>query len=665
MAAARPLHFEPLSADLDAAVSVEEAQQQLADYLVDMKMSARRMTAKDVCILMWWAKIAGLRGLPSEFAFDPGAQSGKFSRHFNSVLGLDKDVEGSYALRVPRRHATDESASLDLPCLCLQEFLAAEIDESPDLESRLEETVRGGEWSAEYYNHPVVTSAAPGEVVWPLGIYCDKVPFVNRDSALVFYVYNLVSRVRHMPVVVRGSDMCDCGCQGWCTIYPVMVFLRWCVDSLAEGRLPRARHDGTSFTGADAARAAMAGEAGIKGAIIDILGDWSEIAHTWGVPDWSNVFHPCFCCFATRDELGDLGDLDVANGPRPTKTHVDYVRACAACDKTFAIPDDVSLARLVGCISYGERGAELGADLPEYGGKLGDLLVPSMALPDLDVRRVQDIRVFPVEVKFWRRANQTVATRCNPFLGAEVGITLESFRIDTLHTLHLGTWKAFCMTCVWAFILGDVWETKAPNQEMLIRRSFDAFRRENALWNASERKRLGHNKVYEVQRWTMPMLGVPTSRTLATKAAETGTLLDYCVAHLPGRVSRIAHGEALLAVGEGLRRTKNVMRDNPRVLPPHALQELLDSVKRAFSCREAAGIPWTPKWHLMLHLASKARVAGNPRFYSTFVDEDFNGRVAKIACACHRLTWYRGVMSHFRVQYSSASRRRNVKSRKE
>ena len=76
----------------------------------------------------------------------------------------------------------------------------------------------GQVWSQQYNTHPVVRAAGPGETVWPLGLFCDKVPFTQRDQALVFYVYNLVSGQRHLNIALRTSEMCGCGCQGWCTV---------------------------------------------------------------------------------------------------------------------------------------------------------------------------------------------------------------------------------------------------------------------------------------------------------------------------------------------------------------------------------------------------------------------------------------------------------------
>ena len=88
------------------------------------------------------------------------------------------------------------------------------------------------------------------------------------------------------------------------------------------------------------------------------------------------------------------------------------------------------------------------------------------------------------------------------------------------------------------------------------------------------------------------------------------------------------------------------------------LQRLSDHARRAFTLREDAGVPFAPKWHLCLHLVCRADVAGNPHFCSTFVDEDYNGRLAKLAAVCHRATWCRRVLAGFRQVYSRPAKRR-------
>ena len=47
----------------------------------------------------------------------------------------------------------------------------------------------------------------------------------------------------------------------------------------------------------------------------------------------------------------------------------------------------------------------------------------------------------------------------------------------------------------------------------------------------------------------------------------------------------------------------------------------------------------TPKFHLWVHLTMQMCVHGNPKYYSTFIDEGLNGTIKQIARHCHPLTF--------------------------
>ena len=166
----------------------------------------------------------------------------------------------------------------------------------------------------------MVTSARG--VVWPLALYVDGVPFQRRDSLIAFYVYNLVTQVRHLMAVLRKSGICTCGCQGWCSLSPLFFFLRWSFEALATGHAPQKRHDGQPFGPGDEQWAAQAGHRIAKGALVQVKGDWAEFVRAFGLVAWNSTLHPCFCCHCTRDALYEVGHTSPVSGPmfpgRPT-----------------------------------------------------------------------------------------------------------------------------------------------------------------------------------------------------------------------------------------------------------------------------------------------------------------------------------------------------------
>ena len=124
--------------------------------------------------------------------------------------------------------------------------------------------------------------------------------------------YNLVSGTRHLLATLRKSDLCRCGCQGYCSIFQVWLFYKWSIEAFASGRFPILRHDHTPFiSDEDSFRGALAGKPLTKCVIVQIKADWLEYATSMALPRWANPYNPCFRCFCTRDELTNLGNFSI------------------------------------------------------------------------------------------------------------------------------------------------------------------------------------------------------------------------------------------------------------------------------------------------------------------------------------------------------------------
>jgi hypothetical protein len=153
-----------------------------------------------------------------------------------------------------------------------------------------------------YVDHHVVRTVLD-EPVYPLSLYTDGVAFGRNDTVLGFYIYNLVTGVRHCLVALRKSEMCKCGCRGWCSLLPVFTMLHWSLMCLAAGRFPQHRHDGAPFnTSSDSERSVIAGDRmGFRAILLFIKGDWSEYATSFGFPTWASNLAPCILCTANKD----------------------------------------------------------------------------------------------------------------------------------------------------------------------------------------------------------------------------------------------------------------------------------------------------------------------------------------------------------------------------
>ena len=157
------------------------------------------------------------------------------------------------------------------------------------------------------------------------------------------------------------------------------------------------------------------------------------------------------------------------------------------------------------------------------------------------------------------------------------------------------------------------------------------------------------------------MLGSALHPSLATKAADTSTFVGWCTWKLlqVPQERLDAAGRALVRIGQSFERMQAVMKRNGRVMAVAEIQSFVDAATVAFELRQTAGIPWTPKWHLMLHIAARVKVAGNPRFYATFLDEDYNGRLKKMAAGLNRHTWHVSLLAHFRLVFGQQTQKRS------
>ena len=144
----------------------------------------------------------------------------------------------------------------------------------------------------------------------------------------------MVTGFRHLATAVRKSDMCKCGCKGWCTLAGIYFFLRFQFEHLATGTYPSSRHDGSKWLDSDCWRELLAGSPlGFIGVCLFIKGDWMELSVSLGMPTWQDKIAPCLCCKCPKhEELYNFKNLLPDDCGWPEATHEDYEEACTDCE---------------------------------------------------------------------------------------------------------------------------------------------------------------------------------------------------------------------------------------------------------------------------------------------------------------------------------------------
>ena len=544
----------------------------LAELLISLKRHGTVVTATHVCCLAFWAKGAGAVGI-EHLSLRPDAATGHFSRKFDAATNTDL-TEGNYDLSVPGHFRGDHSrCARPVEARPAHESFATELAESPDLPGLLEAALSQGLMPPCYHDHPVVRNAPVGVPVFPGAIYFDGVKFSRLENAVAFYYYCLLTGKRHLLATLRKSEMCQCGCLGWCSMYTLLLFINWSFDCMARGENPRARHDGTTFkTLLDAPRILAAGKRfSWRFACLFLKCDMMEHGPVLAVPGFASNAHPCPSCHCNRGTVYDTSRFNAIEPPAPRKTQADYDAACRACEIDVTL-DFATYLKVRAVLEYdkrkdGSRGRRLPIDVG-MGLLKGDRLEPTPQMPNVaDFDNMQP----PYTVRFWRRANETMARHRNPLCSNGTGISIDNcLQVDWLHCMSLGI-QLDVLRCLFSVAFNyDVFKVGGfQDQRMVLsvnRLQFDLF-----AWYKAEKEK--GNEHSQAQLLTPSMFGTLADPSLSLHGAECNGVLRYAQSFLE------KYGHLLpdlqewgLAVGS-LVQCLDLIHDNPWVFTPAAVQD--------------------------------------------------------------------------------------------
>lgn len=147
------------------------------------------------------------------------------------------------------------------------------------------------------------------------------------------------------------------------------------------------------------------------------------------------------------------------------------------------------------------------------------------------------------------------------------------------------------------------------------------------------------------------MIGPADSPCFSGKGSETHSLLPWVVETFENNVTKfkglktdlVVEAQLLHAASKAAVRFDDVLKTNTRRLSEATIEQLMTHYLQFASLVERAGGNMVQKHHLMVHCVQNCRVQGNPRMYTTYRSESFNGVLARIARACHRKNWYRTI----------------------
>ena len=399
-------HF--LEEEEEEELTEELAGELLVEHLVNLKVVCR-LTAKDCCVLAWWAAQAGANcELLKKLAWRPGDSTGNYSKHFDDVLGQKKENPTHLKVEVPLYNPSlGERVLQDVPCLAPHEALVEEVEDLQETwVPQLEHTVQ--EFPAAYHEHLVVVRSRP-HLAAPVALYLDGIQYATRDTVLGIFLVNMVTQTRHLLCAPKKKHLCRCGCLGWCTLWPIFRFLHWSLRALSLGLYPAQGPEGVDFKEYDQTRADKAGQdLGLVGALLYLKADLAEYGHTLGFLSTSSKEHPCFLCWCHHGSLVKLEGWDVLSAPWPAKSMDDLHQACQHCEVwvTMARAHRRAILPFLEEDRRQSKGASRGLALttayPPLGLEKGDRLEPCWERPNTH-SFLKDVNFPPQQrVLFWR-----------------------------------------------------------------------------------------------------------------------------------------------------------------------------------------------------------------------------------------------------------------------
>jgi hypothetical protein len=653
------------------AVTEAVAQEELGSLIIGMKHRGT-LTATDACLLCWWAHKAGVKGVVAQVAMRPGHKNtGNYSRHFDKIVNPTDHDDDLYVMTAPGYHrSTDLRVLADFSVLPPHDAADEEIRGNPGIRKLLEECRNTDTLPPAYNTHEIVRNAPEGTPVYPYALYIDAVKFQRTDNVIGIWLCSLVTGLRQLCVAMRKSEMCACGCRGWCTMYCIMTFLNWSFVHMARGLAPSARHDGSPWKESESARDIVSGASlGWRGVVLFIKSDMMEHVTSFGFPSWATDKHPCPLCHCTTADWGNIKGLSPISLPWRPKLFAEYEQACAACE----IVVDINCARLFrmvrGCLKYDKRigalairGRALMRDIPELRLKKGDRLQPGHDI--WDVGQIDTMNPKSAcRLLFWRRSAETHVRHRNPVFSEETGIVPERVLvIDWLHALSLGVYKYFISHLWHTLFEHDVYEIGRCTDHEHIVLSLGRLRVDLFNWYAAE---LAQGRAHSrVQSLTPEMVGTASSHKLGTWGAETNGLLLFSQ-HLlrvhqhqlpnPDLIRNLVRGCDSLVGIHTIIKTHTGGR-----CPLGVAQDFTDHTKEHLHAMRELQIEVRAKHHALSHMGAKLLEYGTPALWACWTDEGENKMLAQLALRAHRLVWSRRLISDHRLAWGV----RQVKRRK-
>lgn len=190
-----------------------------------------------------------------------------------------------------------------------------------------------------------------------LGIFMDAAGFTKNESFEGLFVSDLDTGQRWLICVFRKVEMCQCGCRGFCSYWPIHDALLNDLQSSADGRWSVVSHLQDPFPAGTKAHQRAGRPMGLVLALTELRADMPGYTGPLGFRASSHATHGCCICNVTKDNLCTLGNVTLDAGPADLFDTDQYRQLETACRVVVTIsnPADMRLVLNEGRLEYDHR----------------------------------------------------------------------------------------------------------------------------------------------------------------------------------------------------------------------------------------------------------------------------------------------------------------------
>ena len=143
------------------------------------------------------------------------------------------------------------------------------------------------------------TDIVKWNVFWPANNRGYK--YTTRDNCFVLTIRCLRTMIEEVSFFIRTQDFCQCGCKGYCTLYPLLLALALDLCMAGDG-----------FGG------------GKVVVVCDLMCDWPAYLIISCLRYWNHAYFPCPCCNVPLSKMMSLDNITHKEGPWEIFTHEEY-----------------------------------------------------------------------------------------------------------------------------------------------------------------------------------------------------------------------------------------------------------------------------------------------------------------------------------------------------